>query len=287
MMATDLPAIVEFRHVTKRFRPDTDERPALDDVTLSIRPGEIFGIIGESGAGKSTLLELINGLTCPTAGDVLVRGASVTDLDRAALRAVRRDVGVVFQGVHLLSNSTVHDNVRLPLRLAERAAPRSAKRTAPRSAKYASRRSAEPAAPRSPKRMTATRQRDAVDEILSFVGLSHRAEHFPAQLSGGERQRVGLARALVSRPPLLLCDEPTSSLDASTTADVLRVLADARDQLGTTVIVITHDLDVVKAICDRAALLDKGRLREVFEIAAAGPRSLPSYYEQVKRELTA
>lgn len=270
-MATDLPAIVEFRNVTKRFRPATDERPALDDVTLSIRSGEIFGIIGESGAGKSTLLELINGLTRPTGGDVLVRGASVADLDGAALRSLRRGVGVVFQGVHLLSNSTVRDNVRLPLRLAERAAPGSAER----------------AVPRSPKRMTAARQRDAVDEILSFVGLAHRADHFPAQLSGGERQRVGLARALVSKPPLLLCDEPTSSLDASTTADVLRVLADARDQLGTTVIVITHDLDVVKAICDRAALLENGRLRELFEIDAAGPRSLPSYYEQVKRELTA
>ncbi|MFJ4045632.1 methionine ABC transporter ATP-binding protein [Microbacterium sp. NPDC089987] len=258
-MATDLPAIVEFRHVTKRFRPDADERPALDDVTLSIRPGEIFGIIGESGAGKSTLLELINGLTHPTTGDVLVRDASVADLDRSGLRALRRDIGVVFQGVHLLSNSTVRDNVRLPLHLAER----------------------------SEKRLARPQQRDAVDEILSFVGLSHRADHFPAQLSGGERQRVGLARALVSKPPLLLCDEPTSSLDASTTADVLRVLADARDKLGTTVIVITHDLDVVKAVCDRAALLEKGRLREVFDIDAAGPRSLPSYYEQVKRELTA
>lgn len=266
-MATDLPAIVEFRHVSKRFRPDADERPALDDVTLSIRTGEIFGVIGESGAGKSTLLELINGLTGPTEGDVLVHGARVSRLDRAALRALRRDIGVVFQGVHLLSNSTVRDNVRLPLRLAERNGTRSGKR--------------------GEKSMTAAQQRDAVDEILSFVGLSHRAGHFPAQLSGGERQRVGLARALVSKPPLLLCDEPTSSLDASTTADVLRVLADARDQLGTTIVVITHDLDVVKAICDRAALLEKGRLRELFGIDAAGPRSLPSYYEQVKRELTA
>ncbi|MEV8218334.1 ATP-binding cassette domain-containing protein [Microbacterium sp. NPDC077391] len=266
-MATDLPAIVEFRHVSKRFRPDADERPALDDVTLSIRTGEIFGVIGESGAGKSTLLELINGLTGPTEGDVLVHGARVSRLDRAALRALRRDIGVVFQGVHLLSNSTVRDNVRLPLRLAQRNGTRSGTR--------------------GEKSMTAAQQRDAVDEILSFVGLSHRADHFPAQLSGGERQRVGLARALVSKPPLLLCDEPTSSLDASTTADVLRVLADARDQLGATIVVITHDLDVVKAICDRAALLEKGRLRELFGIDAAGPRSLPSYYEQVKRELTA
>lgn len=257
-MPTEQPAIVQFRHVTKRFGADAAERPALDDVSLSIRSGEIFGIVGESGAGKSTLLELVNGLTTPTGGEVIVDGADVAALDAAGLRALRRRVGVVFQGVHLLSNSTVRDNVRLPLRLA--------------------RRGAEGA-------LDARAQRKAVDEILSFVGLSHRANHFPAQLSGGERQRVGLARALVSRPPLLLCDEPTSSLDASTTAGVLRVLADARDELGTTVIVITHDLDVVKAICDRAALLESGRLREVFDIDAAGPRSLPSYYEQVRREL--
>ena len=247
-MATATPALVEFRNVTKRFR--AGQPAALDDVTLSIRRGEILGIVGESGAGKSTLLELVNGLQHPTDGTVTVDGTDVATLDRAGLRALRRDIGVVFQGVHLLSNSTVRDNVRLPLRLARRG-----------------------------------RESDAVDAILSFVGLSHRADHFPAQLSGGERQRVGLARALVARPPLLLCDEPTSSLDASTTGDVLRVLAEARETLGTTVVVITHDLDVVKAICDRAALLEKGRLREVFPVAATGTRSLPTYYEQVRREL--
>ncbi|UNK70433.1 ATP-binding cassette domain-containing protein [Microbacterium sp. H1-D42] len=255
-MATATPALVEFRDVTKQFRDDAP--PALDGIDLSIRRGEILGIIGESGAGKSTLLELVNGLGSPTAGAVEVDGADVAGLDRAALRALRRDIGIVFQGVHLLSNSTVRDNVRLPLRLARRDGGR---------------------------RSTRRQQNAAVDEILSFVGLAHRADHYPAQLSGGERQRVGLARALVSRPSLLLCDEPTSSLDASTTGDVLRVLSDARDKLGTTVVVITHDLDVVKAICDRAALLEKGRLREVFAVQSTGTRSLPTYYEQVKREL--
>ncbi|SJN46266.1 Methionine ABC transporter ATP-binding protein [Microbacterium esteraromaticum] len=257
-MATVPSAIVQFDSITKRFRAERDEPAALDDITFSISEGEIFGIVGESGAGKSTLLELVNGLTAPTSGTVTVRGADVARLDRRGLRALRRDIGVVFQGVHLLSNTTVRDNVRLPLRLAARA---EGTRTSRRE------------------------QQRAVDEILAFVGLAHRADHFPAQLSGGERQRVGLARALVSGPPLLLCDEPTSSLDASTTGDVLRVLADAREKLGTTVIVITHDLDVVKVLCDRAALLEKGRLREVFPIARSGDRHLPSYYEQVKREL--
>ncbi|MCR8670935.1 ATP-binding cassette domain-containing protein, partial [Agrococcus sp. HG114] len=128
-------------------------------------------------------------------------------------------------------------------------------------------------------------RREAVDEILEFVGLGHRADRYPAQLSGGERQRVGLARALVARPPLLLCDEPTSSLDASTTADVLRVLARAREELGATVVVVTHDLDVVKAICDRAALLERGALRELLPVARRDYRSLPTYREQVLREL--
>lgn len=257
-MATAPSTIVEFRSITKRFRPGADEPAALDDITLSIRRGEIFGIVGESGAGKSTLLELVNGLTAPTSGTVTVGGTDVASLDAQGLRTLRHGIGTVFQGVHLLSNSTVRENVLLPLRLARRVG----------------------------EKMNRAQQRDAVDEMLAFVGLTHRAGHFPAQLSGGERQRVGLARALVTRPPLLLCDEPTSSLDASTTGDVLRVLSDAREKLGTTVIVITHDLDVVKVLCDRAALLEKGRLREVFPITrTAAERTLPSYYEQVKKEL--
>lgn len=254
--------IVAFRGITKRFADSA--APALDDVTLEIREREIFGIVGESGAGKSTLLELVNGLTAPTSGTVTVGGVDVSSLDARGLRTLRRGIGTVFQGVHLLSNSTVRDNVRLPLRLA--ASDRTGTRPRGRGA--------------------ARQQQEEVDRMLSFVGLSHRADHFPAQLSGGERQRVGLARALVTRPPLLLCDEPTSSLDASTTAGVLDVLANARDELGTTIIVITHDLDVVKVLCDRAALLERGQLREVFPITrTAAERTLPSYHEQVRREL--
>lgn len=256
-MDTTASAIVELRHVTKRYPSRDTQPPALDDVTLQIPAGEIFGIVGESGAGKSTLLELLNGLTLPTSGSVRVCDLDVASLRRRDLRALRREIGMLFQGVHLLSNSTVRRNVELPLLLAGRDGAR----------------------------LGAAERADAVDEILAFVGLGHRADHFPAQLSGGERQRVGLARALVARPPLLLCDEPTSSLDASTTGDVLRILTDARDQLGTTVVVITHDLDVVKVLCDRAALLERGRLREVFTVTGGADRTLPSYYEQVKREL--
>lgn len=254
------PPIVHFDDVTKRFEAGTEGVPALQGLDLTIRRGEIFGIIGESGAGKSTLLQLINGLLMPTSGSLTVAGAQVPTLSRRALRALRRDIGVVFQGIHLLSNRTVRKNVALPLQLARRGRRR---------------------------RPTREEEWAAVDEILDFVGLSHRAGHYPAQLSGGEQQRVGLARALVTRPALLLCDEPTSSLDASTTAGVLRVLAEAREELGTTVVVITHDLQVVKAICDRAALLERGVLRDVFEVDATGYQGLPDYREQVRRELLA
>ncbi|MDR7233252.1 ATP-binding cassette domain-containing protein [Agrococcus sp. BE272] len=251
-------AIIALAGVTKRYRRGDDARPALDAVDLSIDRGEIFGVIGESGAGKSTLLQLVNGLTTADAGTVTVAGRDVGGLGRRGLRELRRDIGVVFQGIHLLSNRTVAANVALPLQLAPRA-----------------------------QRQSRQEEARAVAEILEFVGLGHRAHHYPAQLSGGERQRVGLARALVGRPSLLLCDEPTSSLDTTTTAEVLRVLARARDELGTTVVVITHDLDVVKAICDRAALLERGALREVLTVARSDYRSLPSYAEQVRRELQA
>lgn len=253
-MATPGSPVVQFADVTKTYGGHAGEPPALDHVSLTVDPGEIFGVIGESGAGKSTFLQLINGLTSPSAGTVTVLGQEVSALSRGPLRELRRDIGVVFQSIDLLSSRTVRSNVALPLRLQKT-------------------------------RLSRAAERAAVDEILAFVGLTHRADHFPAQLSGGEKQRVGLARALITRPTLLLCDEPTSSLDTSTTAEVLRVLTGARERYGTTVIVITHDLDVVKAICDRVALLERGSLRELFTVAKTDYRTLPNYYEQVKREL--
>lgn len=256
-MATPNTPVVEFVDVTKTYDGHAGEPPALHQISLTIERGEILGVIGESGAGKSTFLQLINGLTAPDSGTLSVLGRSVADLARGPLRDLRRDIGVVFQSIDLLSSRTVRRNVALPLRL---------------------RRGTSDALSRSD-------ERKAVDEILDFVGLTHRAEHYPAQLSGGEQQRVGLARALITRPSLLLCDEPTSSLDTSTTAEVLRVLADARERYGTTIVVITHDLDVVKAICDRVALLEHGTLRELFAITKTDYRTLPNYYEQVKREL--
>lgn len=253
-MDTTGTAIVEFDDVTKRYGDRKGQAAALDSISLSIRRGEIFGVIGESGAGKSTLLALINGLASPEHGVVTVDGDPVAGRSRQALRMLRRSIGVVFQGTHLLSSRTVRQNVALPLRISRTKRSKAARRA-------------------------------AVDEMLAFVGLTHRADHFPAQLSGGEQQRVGLARALITRPSVLLCDEPTSSLDARTTAEILRVLLNARETFGTTIIVISHDLDVVKAICDRAALLEKGRMRELFTVKKSDLAAMPSYYDQVKREL--
>lgn len=256
-METRGTTIVEFSDVSKRYDNRPGQPPALDGIDLSIERGEIFGVIGESGAGKTTLLELVNGLTTAEEGEVRVDGTQVAGRTRREMRMLRRNIGVVFQGIHLLSSRTVRQNVALGLQISRRAGIR----------------------------RTRAEERAAVDEMLAFVGLMDRADHHPAELSGGEKQRVGLARALVTRPPLLLCDEPTSSLDASTTAEVLRVLLDARDKFGTTIIVISHDLDVVKAICDRALLLEKGRMRELFTVKKTDLRAMPSYHEQVKREL--
>ncbi|MFI8632134.1 methionine ABC transporter ATP-binding protein [Microbacterium sp. NPDC077663] len=225
----------------------------LADVDLTVRDGEILGVIGESGAGKSTLLTLLTGEVVPTHGTVTVLGHDVGRLDRAGLRRLRREIGVVFQGVHLLANRTVRQNVEIALAL-------------------------RPRRERFPR---------AVDEVLRFVGLDHRADAYPAQLSGGQRQRVGIARSLVTRPRLLLCDEPTSALDAATAAEVLDLLRDARDRFGTTVVIVTHDLDVVRDVCERVALCDAGRLVEVLTVTPAARREREGYLDRARRELGA
>lgn len=225
---------------------------ALQDVDLTVAAGEILGIVGESGAGKSTLLSLLTGELTPTSGRAKVFGDDVPS-GRAGLRALRRQLGVVFQGVHLLGNRTVAQNVAVALRLRGRS------------------------------RETAA----SVTEVLRFVGLEDRADAYPAQLSGGQRQRVGIARALVTRPRLLLCDEPTSALDAATAAGVLDLLRDARDRFGTTVLIVTHDLDVVRAVCDRAAVFESGALRDVLTVTAPPESERLGYLDRVRRELGA
>lgn len=234
-----------------------DGPAALADVDLSVRRGEIFGMIGESGAGKSTLLNLLTGDLAPTRGDVRVLGREPAALSSRELRHLRRRIGVVFQGVHLLANRTVSENVALPLRLS----------------------------PGGGSRRDRPAEATRVADMLRFVGLDGRAAAYPAELSGGQRQRVGIARALVARPEVLLCDEPTSSLDATTTDGVLALLREARRDFGTTVVVVTHDLAVVRSVCDRVALFERGALREVLDVAKRADESGGSYLDRARREL--
>jgi len=218
--------MIELKNLSKRF---PDGTMALADINLSIPRGSVFGVIGRSGAGKSTLLRVINGLERASAGDVIVDGAALSSVNAAGLRGLRRRIGMIFQSFGLLANRTIAANVALPLELA--GVPKS--------------------------------ERDArVAQLLSRVSISDKADAYPARLSGGQRQRVGIARALATRPDILLCDEATSALDPETTRSVLALLADLNREMGLTIVLITHEMAVVRAICDHVAVLDKGRLVE-------------------------
>jgi len=202
---------------------------ALDGVSLDIQRGEIFGIIGRSGAGKSTLIRTINGLERPDSGSVVVDGEELASLDVANLNRVRRKIGMIFQHFNLLAMKTVFENIELPLKLAGQ-----------------------------PKELRA----QAVERLLDLVELRDKADSYPGRLSGGQKQRVGIARALASGPSLLLSDEATSALDPETTLSILRLLKDLKDSLGVTIILITHEMSVIREICDRVAVLDGGRIVE-------------------------
>lgn len=218
--------MIALERVSKTF---TDGTLALDEVTLEVPRGSVFGVIGRSGAGKSTLLRLLNGLERASAGEVRVDGAALSTLDAAGLRALRRRVGMIFQSFGLLANRTVAGNVALPLELAG---------------------------------VARTEQDARVAELLARVGLADKAGVYPARLSGGQRQRVGIARALATGPDILLCDEATSALDPETTRSVLALLGELNRELGLTIVLITHELSVVRAICDRVAVIDRGRVVE-------------------------
>ncbi|MER6916237.1 ATP-binding cassette domain-containing protein [Streptomyces sp. NPDC000594] len=221
--------------LTKVYRSRGREITALDGVDLHVREGEVFGVIGQSGAGKSSLIRCVNLLERPTSGTVTVDGRELTALaGRGAragkeLRAARSRIGMVFQHFNLLSSRTVQDNVELPLEILGRSG--------------------------------ADRTRRA-RELLDLVGLADKAKSYPGQLSGGQKQRVGIARALAGEPRVLLSDEATSALDPETTRSILQLLRDLNRELGLTVLLITHEMDVVKTVCDSAALMENGRITE-------------------------
>jgi len=245
--------LIRLQSVSKSFvLPGKQVFQAVDDVSLSIARGEVFGLVGKSGAGKSTLMRLINLLERPDSGAVYVGDDDLTRLSKRALRDMRQTIGMIFQQFNLLQNATVFDNVAFPLKI------------------------------------HGVRDKDAVArrvrECLDIVGLSEKADSYPAQLSGGQKQRVAIARALAPRPAVLLCDEPTSALDPETTRAVLATLRDINAKLGVTIVIVTHELSVVRALCTQVAVVEEGKVVEQF--ALSDPPDTPRR-TQLGRELGA
>ena len=223
--------MIVFDQVEKSYQVAGRATPALHPTSMTIETGEVFGIVGHSGAGKSTLVRLINKLEPSTGGRILIDDEDITRYSAAELRAFRRKVGMIFQHFNLLSSKTVADNIAFPMKLAGI--------------------------------YSKAEIRSRVDELLARVSLSDHANKYPSQLSGGQKQRVGIARALACRPTILLCDEATSALDPQTTQSVLKLLADINKELGLTIVLITHEMDVVRRVCDRVAVMDAGRVVEM------------------------
>lgn len=221
--------MIELQHIEKIYHTASGDLHALKDINLTINEGEIFGIIGLSGAGKSTLVRCINMLEKPTSGKVIVDGQEMTALGEEQLRKARQNIGMIFQHFNLLSSRTVYGNIAFPLEIQGMDKASIQKKVAP---------------------------------LLELVGLSDRADHYPSQLSGGQKQRVGIARALASDSKVLLCDEATSALDPQTTESILSLLRDINKRLHITIVMITHQMNVVKEICDRVAVIENGEIIE-------------------------
>ena len=229
-------ALIELKHLSKTFPTAEGSFDALREIDLTIADGDIFGVVGMSGAGKSTLVRCINLLERPTAGQVLIDGRDMTALPPKELREMRRSISMIFQQFNLLMQRTCLGNICFPMEIA----------------------GVKPA-----------EARKRALELLEIVGLPDKADAYPAQLSGGQKQRIAIARALASDPKVLLCDEATSALDPQTTQSILRLIKDINQKTGITVVVITHEMAVVKEICHRVAVMDKGRVVEegsVFEV---------------------
>ena len=249
--------IVQLLDVTKTYSGKTGPATAVDHVSFTVQAGEAFGLVGQSGSGKSTLLRIIHGLEHPTSGTVRVRGSDVASLRGRASRRYRGSIGMIFQHFNLLANSTVQDNIVTALQLAKRNGTTGTET------------------------LTGRMMRDRAHEALEFVNLAAHAKKYPAALSGGEQQRVGIARALAAEPDILLCDEPTSALDGTHADEVLATIRRAQTELGTTVVFVSHDLEAVRAVCSRAAVLDRGRI--VAETAVAPAAAAAEYASYAQR----
>jgi len=222
--------MIEVRGLNKTFLHNSQSISILNDINFKIEKGEIFGVIGKSGAGKSTLLRCLNLLEQPDSGQVYIDNIDLTSINMHQLRQIRQKIGVIFQGFNLLNSKTVFQNVALPLILQGS--------------------------------LSKSKIKDKVDSLLNLVGLYNLANKYPGKLSGGQKQRVGIARALTTDPKILLSDEATSALDPQTTTGILDIVLDINDQLGLTIILITHEIEVVRKICDKVAVLDQGKIIE-------------------------
>lgn len=240
--------MIKVHNVSKNFA----QFEAIKSISLTISKGEIYGIIGASGAGKSTLLRLINLLETPDQGEVEVNGLQLTSLNSASLRQARKSIGMIFQHFNLVANKTVYENIAVALQLAN----------------YPSK-----------------ERRNRVLECLQFVGLESYIDQYPAELSGGQKQRVAIARALANNPQVLLCDEPTSSLDPNTTAEILAVLENINKRLGVTIVIVSHEMDVIRSICNRVTVMAAGEIYDTVDIQPKGihkiDHSPQSFVEQL------
>lgn len=225
--------MITISDVKKIYQSKAGPISAVDGVNLAVKEGEIFGVIGYSGAGKSTLIRMLNGLEVPTEGTINVGGRAVSTIKGKKLREARQSIGMIFQHFNLLWSRTVIDNIQFPLEIAG-----------------------------VPKKERVKR----ANELLKLVGLEGRGDAYPAQLSGGQKQRVGIARALANNPRVLLCDEATSALDPQTTDSILDLLVDINKRLGLTIVLITHEMHVIKKICHRVAVMENGKVAELGEV---------------------
>lgn len=225
--------MITLENVTKIYEAANGSVTAVDNVSLQIKEGEIFGIIGYSGAGKSSLIRLLNGLEKPTKGKVIVAGRDIANIKGKELRKARQEIGMIFQHFNLLWSRTVRENIAFPLEIAG---------------------------------VPKEQRKKRVDELIQLVGLQGRENAYPSQLSGGQKQRVGIARALANNPKVLLCDEATSALDPQTTDSILELLVDINKRLGLTIVLITHEMHVIRKICDRVAVMENGKIVEQGEV---------------------
>lgn len=225
--------MIILENVTKIYEASNGSVTAVDNVSLQIKEGEIFGIIGYSGAGKSSLIRLLNGLEKPTKGKVIVAGRDIANIKGKELRKARQEIGMIFQHFNLLWSRTVRENIAFPLEIAG---------------------------------VPKEQRKKRVDELIQLVGLQGRENAYPSQLSGGQKQRVGIARALANNPKVLLCDEATSALDPQTTDSILELLVDINKRLGLTIVLITHEMHVIRKICDRVAVMENGKIVEQGEV---------------------